>query len=404
MIKKFQNGVKLEYDDVSIVPAASTPIHHRKECDCKVDGMYPVWTAPMSTVISLKNWKVFRNSGINCVIPRSEKIEDRVKFTLSHSDCAIGTPFVAYSLEEINNIFLCQDTKSKMSKCVYNYLSKSSVDSENETSGKKICVNVCIDIANGHMEDEIDAIKKLKEKWGSRVCVMGGNIANPLAYNLYDDAGADYVRVGIGGGCACITSSNTGVYYPLFSLVKECYENKLSRGGHCKIIADGGIRSFRDIQKALLYADAVMIGSLFNKAIESAGKTTYGRFYWNVRGLRILRPFKTLLKYGKTVKPSDYEKVVKLIKNGKLTVFKEFYGMSTKKAQKMINDNSGKTSTKLKTSEGKVMTQPVEYSVEGWISNAMDFLRSAMSYTASRNLEEYKDSDWVILNSIKYNK
>ena len=143
-----------------------------------------------------------------------------------------------------------------------------------------------------------------------------------------------------------------------------------------------------------------MIGSLFNKAIESAGKTTYGSFYWNVRGLRILRPFKTLLKYGKTVKPSDYEKVVKLIKNGKLTVFKEFYGMSTKKAQKMINDNSGKTSTKLKTSEGKVMSQPVEYSVEGWISNAMDFLRSAMSYTASRNLEEYKDSDWVVLNSI----
>ena len=191
MIKKFQDDVKLEYDDVSIVPAASTPIHHRKECDCKVDGMYPVWTAPMSTVISLNNWKVFRNSGINCVIPRSEKIEDRVKFTLSHSDCAIGTPFVAYSLEEINNIFLCHDTKSKMSKCVYNYLSKSLVDSENETSGKKICVNVCIDIANGHMEDEIDAIKKLKEKWGTRVCVMGGDIANPLAYNLCDDAGAD---------------------------------------------------------------------------------------------------------------------------------------------------------------------------------------------------------------------
>ena len=128
MIKKFQDDVKLEYDDVSIVPVASTPIHHRKECDCKVDGMYPVWTAPMSTVISLNNWKVFRNSGINCVIPRSEKIEDRVKFTLSHSDCAIGTPFVAYSLEEINSIFLCQDTKNKMSKCVYNYLSKSAVD------------------------------------------------------------------------------------------------------------------------------------------------------------------------------------------------------------------------------------------------------------------------------------
>ena len=57
--------------------------------------------------------------------------------------------------------------------------------------------------------------------------------------------------------------------------------------GKCKIIADGGIKGYRDIQKALLYADYVMIGSLFNKAIDSAGTPIYGKSYWYIFGKRI---------------------------------------------------------------------------------------------------------------------
>jgi hypothetical protein len=144
------------------------------------------------------------------------------------------------------------------------------------------------------------------------------------------------------------------------------------------------------VQKALLYADYVMIGGLFNKAIDSAGTPVYGKSYWKLFGKQFLNPFKTLFTYGKVVKRKDYEKVLKLIKRGKLEVWKEIYGMSTKIAQAKMNPDA-----KLKTSEGMVKRQKVEYSIAQWVENEIDYLRSVMSYTNSHDLEEYKNSKWV---------
>jgi hypothetical protein len=97
------------------------------------------------------------------------------------------------------------------------------------------------------------------------------------------------------------------------------------------------------------------------------------------------------LKYGKPVKSEDYDKVLKLVKKRELDVMKNFYGMSTKVAQeKMTNSKEH-----LKTSEGIVKPQVVEYTLEQWVENEIDYLRSAMSYTNSRTLEEYKNSKWV---------
>ena len=110
--------------------------------------------------------------------------------------------------------------------------------------------------------------------------------------------------------------------------------------------------------------------------------------------------------YGKEVPKKKYEDVIKLIKEGKVTIWKEFYGMSTKRAQENIikGNNKDFDVRKLKTSEGISIHQKVEYSVLGWMRNEIDYLRSAMSYTNSRNLEEYKESEWVAINDIKYNK
>jgi IMP dehydrogenase/GMP reductase len=228
---------------------------------------------------------------------------------------------------------------------------------------------------------------------------MSGNIANPNTYKDYEEVGCDFVRCSIGSGSRCTTSSNVAVHYGCFSLLKEIWEIKQQINGKCKIIADGGIKGYGDIQKALLYADYVMIGGLFNKAIDSAGTPIYGRFYWNFFGEKILNPFKTLFYYGKKVKECDYEKVLKMVKNGKVDVWKEYYGMSTKIAQSKINPGGI-----LKTGEGKVERQKVEYSIKQWVENEIDFLRSAMSYTNSQTLEEYKNSNWVQLTYKSYNK
>ena len=249
------------------------------------------------------------------------------------------------------------------------------------------------------MQKLLNTIKKLKELYGEKIVIMSGNIANPETYKLYEEAGCDYVRCGIGGGAGCITASNTGVYYPLFSLLEETYKVKKSINGKCKIIADGGIRNYCDIQKALLYADYVMLGSMFNKAIESAGKTTYGKSYFiTKRGKKILNIFRTIFEFGKEVPKEKYDSVMKRIKSGKLEVWKSFYGMSTKRAQSEMGNK------KLKTSEGIEFSQKGEYSLKDFIDNEKSYLRSAMSYTNSKTLDEYKDKKWVSKLSLGHNK
>ena len=366
-----ENKIKYGYDDINIVPEISSSIEHRSEC--KLESF--LFTAPMSSVVNLDNICDFIGQGIIPIIPRNIPLVDRKFFMFSPLQNT-SLFFIALSLEEVEK-----------------FLIKFPVE------GILHPFHICIDIANGHMQKLLNTIKKLKELYGEKIVIMSGNIANPETYKLYEEVGCDYVRCGIGGGAGCITASNTGVYYPLFSLLEETYKIKKSINGKCKIIADGGIRNYCDIQKALLYADYVMLGSMFNKAIESAGKTTYGKSYFiTKRGKKILNIFRTIFEFGKEVPKEKYDSVMKRIKSGKLEVWKSFYGMSTKRAQSEMGNK------KLKTSEGIEFSQKVEYSLKDFIDNEKSYLRSAMSYTNSKTLDEYKDKKWVSKLSLGHNK
>lgn len=376
--------ITLGYDDVAIIPEVVTTISSRSEC-CPYDsdGFLPIFASCMSSVVSIENTKDFNDAKIRTVIPRSYSVIERLNY-LYNNTISGGGNFVSFSLNEIKENFL---------------YGKNTVSHDTFVNP----FNVCIDLANGHMQELLGIVKKLKAKYGDDICLMTGNIANPETYRYYEEAGLDYLRCSVGSGAGCLTSSNLGIHYPVFSLLSEVYAIKKSINGKCKIIADGGIHGYRDIQKALVYADYVMIGGLFNKAIESNGKTTYGTFYWNVRGKKIVRPLKTLLYYGRKIRKKDFAKMYKLFKEGKLTIWKQFFGQSTKLAQSLINE-SNNTNARLKTSEGLVKYQKVEYDLKGWAENETDYLKSAMSYTNSRTLEEYKDSQWVRISKIDYNK
>ena len=126
-----------------------------------------------------------------------------------------------------------------------------------------------------------------------------------------------------------------------------------------KIVADGGMKNYSDIIKSFyLGADMVMVGSIFNKSIESSGENYFYGLKINVKLAKFL-----------------YRKGFKIVKH--------FRGMSTKSAQKAM----GKTV--LKTSEGVVRYVPVEYSIYGWIENFKHYLRNSMSYSNSHNLDEF---------------
>lgn len=377
------SNIKLNYDDITIIPEIITTIKSRKECNPYDEfGRLPIFVSPMDTVISEENYDDFARNSLNIVVPRTVSLSKRLLMLFEINN------FVAFSLAEAKDLFV-EDNLEKYviyKKIKYGWGCK-----------------ICIDLANGHMQDLLDTVKEIKQRH-PEIIIMTGNIANPETYRWYCEAGVDYVRVGIGGGHGCLTASNTGIYMPYFSLLKEIHDLKKAIGGTCKVIADGGIRGYRDIQKALIYADYVMIGSIFNKAFESAGKTTYGKFYWNIRGYKIFRPLKTLFNYGKELDRTKFDELKERWKNGEFVVWKQYRGMSTKQSQAAIAEANGLKNVKLKTAEGLVKYQKVEYTLESWVENEIDYLRSAMSYTNSRDLHEYKDSEWAQVNSIAHNK
>lgn len=391
-----RNKIKLGYDDISIVPERVTNIRHRTKCNCYTDTYsLPIFVAPMDNVVDVDSAEKYTDESINIIYPRTIPLKERISLMLDYLNHQ--WKFTAFSLNEVQDLFINELSEDIDNKDIIYDLRESAIENAADTS--IMAYRICIDIANGHMSDLINTIKTIKQMYGNKVIVMSGNIANPNTYKDYEEVGCDFVRCSIGSGSRCTTSSNVAVHYGCFSLLKEIWEIKQQINGKCKIIADGGIKGYGDIQKALLYADYVMIGGLFNKAIDSAGTPIYGRFYWNFFGEKILNPFKTLFYYGKKVKECDYEKVLKMVKNGKVDVWKEYYGMSTKIAQSKINPGGI-----LKTGEGKVERQKVEYSIKQWVENEIDFLRSAMSYTNSKTLDEYKNSNWVQLTYKSYNK
>lgn len=126
-----------------------------------------------------------------------------------------------------------------------------------------------LDVAHGHAESVIGAIKKVKSEIPKMQLIVG-NVATKEATEELIEAGADCIKVGIGPGAACTTRLVTGAGMPQFTAVIECAEAADKMG--VPIIADGGVKTSGDITKALAAgASAVMVGSLLAGTDESPG-------------------------------------------------------------------------------------------------------------------------------------
>ena len=119
---------------------------------------------------------------------------------------------------------------------------------------------VMFDIANGYIIKYHNMINEIR-KQRKDLILAAGNVVTKEGVKAISEAGADLVKIGIGSGSVCDTSTVTGIGYPQFSAVEECSNEAVNLG--VKIIADGGIRSSGDIVKSFVAgADFVMIGSL----------------------------------------------------------------------------------------------------------------------------------------------
>lgn len=179
---------------------------------------------------------------------------------------------------------------------------------------------------------------------------------------------------------ACTTSANVSIHYPMASLVNECHNISKEFDNPTKILADGGFRSFSDIIKALaLGANACMLGGIFNKCLESCSDTY------------LLNDTNEYIKL-------ENNEAIKLYSNGK-SLYKYYRGMSTKEVQITWDRKE------LKTGEGITKYNKVEYTLFGWRENFTDYLKSAMSYSNSSNLEEFiGEAQWVKISQNAFNR
>lgn len=139
---------------------------------------------------------------------------------------------------------------------------------------------IIIDTAHGHSKNVIQTIKTVKNN--SKLKIVAGNIATSEASMKLFFAGADALRVGIGGGSACTTRIVAGCGIPQATAVENVA--KAIAGNGMSVIADGGIKHSGDITKAIgLGAHVVMLGRLLSSSNEAPGFSHSG--YKEYRGM-----------------------------------------------------------------------------------------------------------------------
>ena len=136
-------------------------------------------------------------------------------------------------------------------------------------SDRKYPFSFLVDVANGDTAACIDTVTYLRQYGRTDVNIMAGNVATGSGYEHLMQAGANFIRVGIGGGSICSTRLQTGFGVPVLTSVIDCARKKHPKA---YIIADGGIEYAGDICKAIAAgADMVMCGKLLAGTSLSAG-------------------------------------------------------------------------------------------------------------------------------------
>ncbi len=216
---------------------------------------------------------------------------------------------------------------------------------------KGICL-LLIDTARAFSINTKEAVKAIKAEFPELI-LMVGNVDCPEGAKALFSWGADIVKVGIGPGEACRTRE-VAVGMPQISAIAKCaaVARMQSIGGKRKyIVADGGMKNPGDVCKALVAgADAVMSGSLFIGAIESAAKANV-----NKQGLRV----------------------------------KEYVGSASFKAQEERLNH--KTLDETRRPEGVSQEMPVLGTMEEVIDDIKLGMKSAFSYIGVRTVRELKE-------------
>ncbi len=377
----------LSYKDISLVPRVISEQEHRDgdtsiECfGIKLD--LPLISSPMSDVTNGEMAHKLSELGALGIVHRFQTIEEQVK--------------------EFNNYKYWEPDDKRFQSRILNIACAIGVTGDYQERFKELynagCRIFCLDTANGANRLVEKAVKWIRE-WeiqngyetlsitqedylADKVYIIAGNVCSKEGYHFLADLGVNATRIGIAVGNQCLTRTETGVYYPMVSSILECVEERRNiarkivdefkyphRGMGIipnwlenykiwfedkineeikklpLIIADGGIKEPQDMNKALIFADLVMAGSIFVPTDESPAE---------------------IIKFNNQL-------------------YKKYRGAASFGVQK---EHTGE---KPKYSEGDETLIPYtpNVSVSKVISRYKAGLQSAMSYFNSSNLSEFR--------------
>ena len=149
---------------------------------------------------------------------------------------------------------------------------------------------LCIDSSEGFSAWQAQTLAWIREKYGDTVKVGAGNVVDRDGFRFLAEAGADFVKVGIGGGSICITRETKGIgrgqATAVIEVAKARDEYFEETGIYVPICSDGGIVHDYHITLALaMGADFVMLGRYFARFDESPTNKvringSYMKEYW----------------------------------------------------------------------------------------------------------------------------
>lgn len=236
--------LSLTYDDISLVPCEISRIQSRKEAITNCEFLdhkllLPVLSSPMDSVTGVDMAETLNDLGCIGIINRFDSSLDQVYENENHKISAVS---ISLNHDE--------DGIAKFAERGY---------------------TICIDTANANNRTVLAKCESIKNKHNIKVIV--GNVAEGSSLEDLVNAGADAVRIGIGGGSMCTTSIQTGIGIGQASSLLDLYFARESKKLKIGLIADGGIKSPGDVAKAIaLGADAVMLGRMLAGTREAPGE------------------------------------------------------------------------------------------------------------------------------------
>ncbi len=222
---------------------------------------------------------------------------------------------------------------------------------------------LCIDSSEGFSEWQKITLQYIHENFGEDVKVGAGNVVDAEGFNFLADAGADFIKVGIGGGSICITRETKGIgrgqATAVIDVCKARDEYFERTGIYVPICSDGGIVHDYHMTLALaMGADFLMLGRYFSRFDES---------------------------------PSDKVRI-----NG--TYYKEYWGEGSNRARNWQRYDLG-GDKKLSFEEGVDSYVPYAGSLKDNVALTLAKIRSTMCNCGALNLAELRDKAKITLVS-----